>query len=74
MARGARPGNRNALKHGRYAARMRALRQEVRAALSASRFLLRELTLPAPAGCDFMSSDKRGLGAGPPTMNSSTES
>jgi len=84
MARGAPIGNRNALKHGRFTGQMRALRREVRDAFSTAAILLRAQihggadsqnpALPPQPGCDFMSSDKRGLGAGPPSKISPRES
>jgi len=82
MARGAPIGNRNALKHGRFTGEMQALRKEVREALSVAAVLLghrggvrgQNPTLLPFAGCDFMSSDKRGPGAGPPPKISPRES
>jgi hypothetical protein len=81
MARGAPIGNRNALKHGRFAGEMQALRREVREAFSAAAVLLghrggvrsQNPTLLPFVGCDFISSDKRGPGAGPQSKISPRE-
>ncbi len=64
MARGARTGNLNALKHGRHTAQMRALRSRVRAQLSVAAELLKDAALPARPRCDFMSPDTRGAAPG----------
>lgn len=78
MARGAPRGNQNAVKHGCRTARVLKLRAEVLKELQKTDKLLAQLygrvrPLPAPTGCDFMSSDMRGQGAGPPSKESPRE-
>lgn len=73
MARGARPGNRNAYKPAVHTARLRALFARVMIDVAKNESLVRSLSLPAPAGCDFISPDIRGQGAGRPPKTSPRE-
>ncbi len=82
MARGARPGNQHALKHGRRTARFLRLYAEVMEEIHRTDLLLariyygvrgRNPALLPLTGCDFMSSDKRGQGAAPPPETSPRE-